>query len=277
MNRREFFQNAGIIAGASMLSMDVFAAKKIKKFGCQLYSVRDVITADPKGVMTKLAGMGYKKFESFDGKLGFLWGMKPLEAKAFFNDIGVKMVSSHIDMNTNFEKKVEDAAQAGLTYLLCPYIGMQATTDAWLQKAELFNQKGEIAKKSGIQFGYHNHDYSFKFANGEKGQRILLKHTDPELVKFELDMCWSEAAGEDSIAHLMENKGRYELCHVKQLETKSPAKQTDLDKGIIDYPKLLTAASAAGIKHFLVEQEQYPSTSMESMASNAVYMKNIRI
>jgi hypothetical protein len=147
MNRREFFQNAGLVAGISLLSNETFAAKKIKTFGCQLYSVRDVIDADPAGVMTKLAAMGYKQFESYGGKQGFLWGMKPKEMASFLNGIGVKMVSSHIDINTDFEQKVNDAAEAGLTYLLCPYIGMQPSTDAWKQKAALFNQKGEIAKK----------------------------------------------------------------------------------------------------------------------------------
>lgn len=276
LSRRSFLEKSALLAGASLLSIDTEAAR-IKKFGCQLYSVRDVISKDPRGTMTQLAQMGYNFFESFQGKQGFLWGMTGKEAKTFFGDIGVRMVSTHLDINTDFEKSIENAVEAGLEYMLCPYIGMQPSLDAWKKKAELFNQKGELCRKAGINFGYHNHSYSFQLANGAKGQKILLDETDPNLVMFELDMCWSEAAGESSAEHLRAYNGRYKLCHIKQLETITPKpKQTDLDKGIINYPPLVKVAKETGMKYFLVEQEEYPSSPMESMASNAQYMKKLR-
>jgi sugar phosphate isomerase/epimerase len=247
----------------------------LSKFGCQLYSIRDVLPKDPKGNMKALAQMGYKYFESYGADP--LWGMSPAEAKTFIGDIGVKMVSAHVGLAGATDELMAKCAEAGLKYFLCPAIGPQKSKEAWLEKAETFNKNGEMAKKHGLMYGYHNHSYSFTMTNGAIGQKLLLDNTDPKLVTFELDMCWSEAAGADTIGHLKEYNNRYKLCHIKQLVSKEgKPKQTDLDKGVIDYKAILAQAKASGIECFLVEQEEYPVSSLVSMQSDADYLKSFR-
>jgi sugar phosphate isomerase/epimerase len=277
MNRRLFIQKTSSLVASSLISTELFATNKnIKTFGCQLYSVRDLMPKDAKGTMEALAKMGYKQFESYSSDP--FWGMSAEESQQFLNKIGVKMISTHMGLNGITESLVEKAAKVGLEYIICPSIGPQKDLDAWKQKASEFNKKGELCKKFGLQFGYHNHSYSFAFLNGLKGQKILIENTDPNLVCFELDMCWSEAAGENTIEHLKQYGNRYELCHVKQLIVKDPKpKQTDLADGIIDYSKLLGAASDNGVKYFFVEQEEYPKDSLTSMKNNANFLKNLKI
>lgn len=275
MRRREFLKcsTATLLAGSSLAAL-ANPTGTLKKYGCQLYSVRDLMPKDPKGVMTSLAKMGYTQFESYSSDP--FWGMSPKECKKFLKDLGVKMISSHTQMKEIDDAFAAQAAEAGLSYVICPFIGMQPGEDAWKKRADDFNVKGAICKKHGIKFGYHNHSYSFAFVSGIKGQMVLIENTDPDLVCFELDMCWSEAAGENTMAHLDKYGNRYELCHVKQLVVKEPKpKQTDLADGIIDYAKLMRSAKDNGIKYFLVEQEQYPTSPMASMENNAAYMKNL--
>lgn len=275
ISRRSFLQQSASVAAMALIASDLEAKGTLKQFGCQLYSIRDVLPKDPKNYMKQLADMGYKFFESYS-KDPF-WGMNTAEAKSFLGDIGVKMVSAHLGLNDITDEMAAKAAEVGLKYLICPAIGQQGSLEKWKQKADEFNKKGEICKKHGLQFGYHNHSYSFVFVNGLKGQKVLLDNTDPSLVCFELDMCWSEAAGENSIAHLKEYGKRYELCHIKQLSEKGDKpKQTDLDKGVIEYKNLLRTAKDNGMKYFLVEQEQYPVGPMDSMASNAAYLKKLK-
>ncbi len=277
MNRRDFIQSSLLASSMTFMGLDAFAGKKkIKNFGCQLFSVRELMPKDPKGTMEKLAQMGYKLFESYS-KDPF-WGMKPDECKAYLNTIGVRMVSTHAALPIITEDFAKGAADAGLEYVICPSIGPQKGLEAWKARAVDFNNKGELCAKYGLKFGYHNHSYSFAFTNGLKGQKVLLEETKPELVCFELDMCWSEAAGENTIQHLKEYGSRYQLCHVKQLIEKDPKpKQGDLADGIIDYPKLLSAARANGMKYYLVEQEQYPVDAITSMRSDATFMKGLKI
>lgn len=277
MKRREFIRNSIALGAIGLTSENVFSqAKSIKKFGCQLYSVRDLMPKNAKSTMEALAKMGYQQFESYSSNP--FWGMTPVEINSFLKDIGVKMISTHLGLADFTVDLVEKAALAGLQYIICPAIGPQADLSAWKYKADEFNLKGEICKKHGIKFGYHNHSYSFAFVNGLKGQKVLIENTDPELVCFELDMCWSEAAGENTIEHLKQYGKRYELCHVKQLKQKEPRpKQSDLSDGIIDYSKLLGAAKKHGMKYFFVEQEEYPIDSLTSMRSDAEFMKNLKI
>jgi len=289
MQRRDFIrQSALLTAGAFALSQTELLAnapaKTISPFGVQLYSVRDVIGKDPKGVMTQLAQMGYKQFESYSGQQGFLWGMTPAEMKSFLNDIGVKMVSTHfnfgqqMDKPDELQKSFDMAKGAGLTYILCPYIGPQKSMDDWKRIADRFNKAGEQAKKSGMKFGYHNHDYSFKPLDGQIPQEYLLANTDPKNVMFELDLCWIDVAGQDTEAHLKKYGKRYELCHIKDYKkVDGKPVQNDLGKGAVDFKKTLRVAMENGMKYYIVEQEEYPADVLTSMKNDAEYMKTLSV
>ena len=290
MQRRNFLKQSGVLtAGAFALSQSELLAhapaKNIGPFGVQLYSVRSLIPKDPKGVMTELAGMGYRQFESYSGPQGFLWGMEPKEIKSFLDGLGVKMVSTHFNYKGEvakpeaLKKSIEMAHDAGLTYLLCPYIGPQKTWDEWKKIADQFNMVGEEVSKAGLKFGYHNHDYSFRPLDGKIPQEFLLANTDPKKVMFELDICWIDVAGADAVQHLKKYGKRYELCHVKDYTMKDgKAVQNDLGKGAVDFKNILhTAMTDSNIKYYIVEQEEYPESPMVSMKNDSEYMKTLSV
>lgn len=289
MERRDFLKKSGFLtAGAlsvSSLSAIAGAPKKvIDPFGVQLFSVRSLLPDDPKGVMTKLAEMGYKQFESFQGPKGFLWGMEPKEIKSFLDGLGVKMVSTHFDFKgaaadpEKLKQYIDMAQGAGLKYMICPWIGPQKTWDEWKVVADDFNKVGEQVTKSGLKFGYHNHDYSFKPLDGKLPQDYLLENTNPKNVMFELDLCWIDVTGVSTGDHLKKYGKRYELCHVKDY-TKENGKpvQNDLGKGSVDFKKTLRLAMDSGIKYFLIEQEEYPESPLVSLANDAQYMKKLSV
>lgn len=277
MNRREFLNQSALLtaslyAGTALVS----EAKTIKKLGAQLYSVRDLMPKDAKNTMKQLAAMGYTQFESY-GDPDFLWGMAPKECKTFLADMGVTMVSAHFDQTKELEKSFERGAEAGLTYMLCPYLGPQKSIGEWKRKAEEFNKIGETAKKYGLKFGYHNHDYSFRDQEGQIPQEVFLDNTDPNLVVFELDICWIVAAGRDAVAHLNKYSKRYELGHLKDMvQTNGKVSQKNLGEGTVPFQAIVAAGNKNGIKHFFVEQEQYPVSSLESMKANAEWVKKFK-
>lgn len=285
--RRDFLKQAGLLSvGAAALSSTLTDALggSFRTYGLQLYSVRDVLPADPKGVMTQLANMGYKQFESYQGQQGFLWGMEPTDMKSFLDGIGVRMVSTHFDFKGASEnqdtlsKYIDMANGAGLKYLLCPHIGPQKTWDDWKRVADSFNRVGEVVRNAGLKFGYHNHDYSFKMQDGKLPQDYLLAHTDPINVMFELDMCWIEAAGQSAVDHLKKHGSRYELCHIKDYKREGAnVVQQNLGEGVVNYKAILKQARKSGMKYFLVEQEEYPKSPLASMEADSVYMKALRV
>lgn len=288
-DRRHFLKLTGAAAGSLALT-SVFGntllagcteeQKKLKQFGLQLWTVRDEMAKDPKGVLKQIAGFGYKQIESFEGKDGMFWGMSHTDFKKYMDDLGMNIVASHCDITTNFEKKAAEAAAIGMKYLICPWKGPQKSLDAFKKFADEFNQKGEICRKNGIRFAYHNHDYSFVNMEGQLGQDVMMQNTDASLVDFEMDMYWVVTGGHDPISWLKKYPNRFRLCHVKDRMKDSKDAQASciLGEGSIDYGKILKAARKQGMQYFIVEQERYDNCSpVKCVEADAAYMKTVKI
>src|SRR6476619_2958135 len=126
--RRKFLKSAtqlGCGLVLTSISQNIIGCKATSKignttkpFGLQLYTLRDQLPKDPKGVLKQIAAAGYKELESYQGDMGVYFGMKPTEFKKFVGDLGMTLRSSHVNTSKDFEKTVGEAAEAGLKYLM---------------------------------------------------------------------------------------------------------------------------------------------------------------
>ncbi|MEY2692186.1 MAG: hypothetical protein RIT03_576 [Bacteroidota bacterium] len=265
MNRRKFIiQSAQASALLAVLpnvaSATALGNKKLfAEYGIQLWTLRDVIYADPKATIAAVAKMGYTQVESFEGEKGLFWGMTPKDFQLFLSDQGMKMVSAHCDWKTDLARKADEVASIGGKYLICPWLGPQPTIEDYKRFADSFNKAGEVCKKAGIKFAYHNHDYSFKTVDGQIPQQVMMDLTDPTLVDFEMDMYWVVTAGVDPIAYMKQYANRFKLCHIKDRlkDTQEPFASCTLGQGIINYADLLDQAKTLNMEYFIYEQEKY--------------------
>ena len=283
INRRDFLRGGSVAAlGLSVPFLtkanffDAPAGFKIPNFGIQLWTVKENMMEDAKGTLAKLAGFGYKQIESYEGPQGMFWGMGHKGFKSYIGDLGMKIVSSHCDNLTDFDKKSEEAAAIGMKYLICPHKGAQKSLDNYKAFADEFNVSGKIAKKHGIKFAYHNHDYSFIPMDGQMPQDVMVEGTDPSLVDFEMDIYWVNFAKQDPIAWLKKYPNRFKLCHVKDLTKTANNKQEScvIGTGVIDFKKVLKAGAKYGLESFFVEQEEFTGTSpIDAAGLGAKYMQ----
>ncbi len=281
-NRRAFLRGGAYaalgltipFAGKSSLVEEFLNFKKLPAYGLQLWTVKEDLAANPKEVLKKVASFGYKQIESFEGKNGMFWGLKNTEFKKYLDDLGTKIISSHCNNTVDFERKAAEAAEIGMKYLICPYKGPQKSIDDFKKFADEFNASGEICRKNGIRFAYHNHDYSFKPIDGQVPQEVMMNGTDKNLVDFEMDIYWVIAAGEDPKAWFKKHPGRFKLCHVKDLaKTATGHESVQIGKGTIDFASILKAGTADGLKYYIVEQEAFTGTNpLESAEADAKYM-----
>lgn len=287
-NRRSFLKATGTLAsglliGRSAFSMEDFETNgSVKKFGLQLYSLRSDLPNDPKGVLKKVAGFGYKQIESYEGKDGMFWGMTNKEFKKYMDELGLTIVSSHCNIYSDFETKAAQAGEIGMKYLICPSLGgHNKSIDDFKKAAEKFNECGDICKKHGLKFAYHNHGYSFEQMDGQLPQEILMQGTNKDTVDFEMDIYWVVTAGADPLAWFEKYPGRWKLCHVKDRKNGATAKDhdasVDLGTGSLDFKKILKAGKAKGLEYYIVEQERYDnSTPLKSAEVDAAYMKKFK-
>lgn len=282
--RRSFLKASGLLAGGAALSSLPFlkscaaADVEANTFGIQLYTLRDIIGDDPKGVIQSLAEFGYQQIESYEGPMGIFWGMNNTEFKQFLDDNGLTMISTHANVFQNYEEKVNQLAEIGVPYITCPYVGPQESIDDFYQLAEQFNELGQIASNAGMKFAYHNHAYTFEEQDGEIPQVVLMDNTDPDLVEYQLDMYWVVAAGEDITEWVQRYPNRFTSGHVKDYSGGENPESVTLGTGTIDYPTILEVALNNGMKHLIVEQEAYSGTTpLGAAEQNAEYMKNLEI
>lgn len=282
-SRRNFIKLGGLsalvfaapIKNISALMRDEVSGKKIPEFGIQLWTVKEDMAANAKDTLKQLASFGYKQIESFEGKQGIFWGMTNKEFKSYLDSVGTKIISSHCDTKTDFERKAAEAAEIGMKYLICPHKGPQKSIDDFKKIADEFNKNGEVCRKNGIRFAYHNHDYSWKPIDGQLPQEVMMDNTDKDLVDFEMDIYWVVAAGKDPLVYLKKYGNRFRLCHVKDLaKTAAGSESCQLGKGSIDFKTVLSTASANGMKYYIVEQEAFTNTNpLESAKVDAAYLK----
>lgn len=278
-SRRKFLKAGGMLATGVLAGSklaNAWSGSRISTFGLQLYSLRAELPNDPKGVLKQVASFGYKQVESFEGTKGMFWGMTNTDFKKYMDDLGMSIISSHCNINADFEKKAAQAAEIGMKHLICPWIGPQKTLDDYKKFAEKFNACGDVCKKNGIRFAYHNHGYTFQPMDGVMPQDTLMQNTNADTVDYQMDIYWVVTPGADPIAWLNKYPNRWTTCHVKDRlkNATSDDSSCDLGTGQIDLKTILKTASQKNMKYFVVEQENYPnSTPLKSVEVDAKWMK----
>jgi sugar phosphate isomerase/epimerase len=286
--RRKFLTQAGLISAGMMMAPRLMSVAKTSKIvGLQLYSLRDQLPKDVKGGIAKVAAAGYKQVEPFgySKKNGF-WG---LDAKAFSDLLktnGLTTPSGHFGMDEYFvhgktddlESYIEAANITGMSYVIVPSVNGEVLRNAeqFKEVAEKMNKAAEICKKSGLKLGYHNHNFEWKPVDGTTFYDVLLKNTDPALVHMEMDIFWVVRAGQDPVKLFEAHPGRFALCHIKDRDKTTTNLNTEIGKGSIDFKTILSNSKLAGIKHFIVEQENYIDIDpFVSIKESCDYCKNV--
>jgi sugar phosphate isomerase/epimerase len=279
-SRRKFIKNTTlIVAGSALLSDKLFASpKKVERLGLQLYTIRDAMKLDPKGSLTKLADMGYVHVEHANYVDRKFYGYTAKEFKKLLADLSLQIPSGHSVMTANdwdatkndftdkWKYTIEDAVEVGQRYIISPWLDERLRTDKDGLKRfmDQFNKCGELCKKSGLTFGYHNHNFEFTTMIGDTTlYDFILTNTDPALVAQQFDI-GHLGANVTPLEILKKYPGRFELMHVKDVIKNDAVKDdggyesTTLGDGIMPVKDILKAArKIGGTSQFIIEQESY--------------------
>jgi sugar phosphate isomerase/epimerase len=161
--------------------------------------------------------------------------------------------------------------------------------DSIKRRAAQLNADGNIAQKHGMKLLVHNHTGEFeKLTDSPRTSfDVLIEETDPALVTMQLDLGWAYIAGVDPIALFKAHPGRFELWHIKDvfgLKTVNPSLGPNartssmalvpVGSGHIDFKPVFAQASVAGLKHFVIEQDNAAAWG-DSLATARVSFQNL--
>jgi len=290
-SRRDFLiGSAGAFAATALTfnwPAELLANPLGKPIGLQLYTVGAELEKDYDGTLRQIAAIGYKEIET-----GVSPKHKAADVKKSLEEAGLRCRSIHMGFG-GMEEAIPYAKELGAKYVISSVtlpaapepgrINMKGfmetlaalNLDDFKKIAARCNEMGEQAKKAGLQFGYHNHNFEFKPQKGGAiGYDVVLKETEPSLVKFELDCGWMAAAGHDPVAYLSKYPTRYRFLHIKDFHpTEKPSvgldeserpKPAELGRGHIDYEPIFAAAKKTEVELYYVEQEP-PFTTTPAM------------
>ena len=295
-SRRTFLRNSALaVTGSSLLSKIPFDwSADGELVGIQLYSVRDDMKKDPLGTLKQLAAMGYKHVEHANYQNRKFYGYTPTEFKKILGDLGMSMPSGHTvlgaqhwdetkkDFTDLWKYTVEDAAAMGQKYVISPAMDNRYRKDrsALLSFMEVFNKSGVLCNKSGMKFGYHNHDFEFsEKLDGDTLYDIILANTDERLVIQQLDIGNLYNGGANAIEVVKKYPTRFSSLHVKD-EIKATGgnekyESTILGAGIVNVKEVIDFVRKNSKNvHYIIEQESYQGkTPLDCAREDLAIMK----
>lgn len=284
ISRRTFIKaNSIAMAGVAMLPGFMLDKRKSHEIvtGIQLYTVRDDMKKDPAGTLKRLQEMGYKYVEHAGYEDRKFYGYEIPEFKKLLNDTGLIMPSGHSflgakawnksanDFTDEWKNTIEDAAAVGMKFIISPGVdeSLCKNKDDFKWYMALFNKHGNLCKKMGVTFAYHNENYEFYHRiNGHIIYDMLLESTDPSIVYQQIDIGNMYEPGGRAMDYLKKYPGRFALMHVKD-EIKKPKPSPEgqiyesalLGTGVVGVKNIIDYARKSGTKYFIIEQESYQS------------------
>jgi sugar phosphate isomerase/epimerase len=284
MSSRRSFLKASLAAAGCVLGRGVaFGDGGGMTYGVQLYMLRRQAENDLAGVLREIHDAGFEQVELYP----IAYNRSATELRRMVQDAGLGAVAGHFDY-VGLEEKLDFAQQLGLKYFVCPMLPKDQWTslEGFRRAADLFNRVGEGARSRGMEFVFHNHDYEFKPIDGSNGFRQLMDHTDPKLVKLELDMYWLTQAGQNPMEVLKSHPDRVRLVHMKDRIAGAPTTYdmdkhsenfTELGRGTIDWPALLAQARAQGIRYAFLDQDETSGPVVASIKVSRAYLRKLRV
>lgn len=290
MKRRDFIEKSALLSTAAFLPFQsISSAQETKyKMGLQLFTIHQDMINDPTATLTSVKEMGYEDFETFgfDPTKGTYYGMSAKDFKAILNDLNLTASSGHFGFSTILNGSMDErnrfinqciagAKALNLKYVTWPWMAPeQRTLETFKRLPDILNDIGEQVTQAGLGFAYHNHGFEFVDYNGETAYDIILRETDPELVKLQMDMYWVMHSSKFTPKQLVaQQPGRYVMWHIKDMD-ENTRDYTELGNGSIDYTKILPDPDKSGLAYYYLEQGgNFAESALKSVEVSAQYFK----
>lgn len=244
----------------------------------QLYTLRRQAQEDLETALDQAAEAGYRQVEWFGG----LWGRTTRELNELLAERGLTLAAAHVPL----AELEEDAAAVMETYrelqcevLVCPWLDEaqrgDGSRDHYLELGRRLDLLSYRFRAGGFRFAYHNHEFELlPFDDnepdrlGRDGLHALVSCRSHDGWGLELDTYWAAFAGSDPVALIKGLGDRVQLLHLKDgllpgLPEERAAEQATserwfrpLGEGDVDIAGCVDAALEAGVRLFVVEQDE---------------------
>jgi sugar phosphate isomerase/epimerase len=208
----------------------------------QLYSLREQLPADRKGILERIAAAGYGAVET--------WNVlaDPEGLRADLDAAGLAVCSVHAYPAGEQAADILAAAKTlGADTVIVPHLPPARFADA-AGVAAVATELNAIAAgcaDAGLRLGYHNHDFELSsLVDGQPALEVLAAALD-DAVLLEVDTYWAAVGGQDVPALLGRLGDRVRYLHVKDGPITKEEPMTAVGTGLMPIAEVLAAAPSA--------------------------------
>jgi sugar phosphate isomerase/epimerase len=243
------------------------------KVAAQLIIWGDETRTNLRGVLEEVRGAGYEGIEaSPEVVVG-----NPTMVRELLRKNNLKLVALHMGVGDleKSEQALKVLGDYGGEYLTFSGPGGRGTDADYQNCAKFLNEIGRRSKEYGVRICYHNHGH--EISENQRGIRMILEATDPEVVGLCVDTYWVKFGGSDPLRFLEENRSRVGYLHLKDgsEEDMKNRRFCELGKGSIDFPAVLRFAVEEGLSWVVVEQDWTSGSPYSSMAESRDYLRRL--
>jgi sugar phosphate isomerase/epimerase len=240
----------------------------------QLYTVREETARDMPATLRRIAEIGYPAVE-FAG----YGDHSPEELKATIDDLGLRASGAHVPFDSwqaDPEAVITDMHTLDCAHAILPIAPPGQRTDeaAVATLAESINIWGELCRREGVTFSYHNHDFEFAPLGESTMWDVLVRETDPEIVGLELDLYWIKYGGADPETVLRDVGNRVSLVHLKDMAPEDTRSDLPVGEGTMPWKELISTADAVGAEWYIAEQDN-PRDALEDVRISLRSMRDL--
>ena len=240
----------------------------------QLYTVREETAGDMAGTLRRISEIGYPAVE-FAG----YGGLSPQNLKTILDDLGLRASGAHVPFDsweTVPEAIISDMRTLDCAHAILPMAPLEYRGDeaAVARLAESLNRWGELCRQGEVTFSYHNHDFEFAPLGESTMWDVLVRETDPEIVRLELDLYWIKYGGADPETVLRDVGDRVSLVHLKDMAPDHTRSDLPVGEGTMPWNELLQAADAVGAQWYVAEQDN-PRDAFEDVRISLQSMREL--
>ncbi|MEG0191791.1 MAG: sugar phosphate isomerase/epimerase [Stenotrophomonas sp.] len=245
-----------------------------KPIAVQMYSLRNAGSLDQQLKIVHDAGVHAVETVGTQG-------VSATELKQLLDRYSIRAISSHValaELRKDLGGVVAFNRSIGNTTLVVPYLDAKdrpADAAGW---TALGQELGHIAKQvrtKGMRLAYHNHDFELVDVDGKTGLELLFAAAGPDLLT-ELDLAWVARSGHNPAVMLGKFRGRLFAVHAKDNAPQGQAEDEDgfaaVGQGVLDWNAILPAASAAGVRWYILEHDQ-PRDPAKVIQTGADYLR----
>ncbi len=263
MHRREFLIAAGLapwpLAGFR-LPRWLTDAGLVRPLGLHLGSLQGLLADRFEETLEAVQAIGFRELE-FAGYHGRL----PEETRPVLSRLRLTAPAAHLPLSALEDDAVptfQAAQRMGHDYLVAqPVAPPRPRPDAWMALANRFNAVGYAVRVAGFRFACHTGAAELDAVGEVTGLELLLEHTDPDLVDFELTL-GARLPDPTPLDLLTRFPRRFPLLHV--LATAAPTEAAP--EAEADLAAALGAAEEAGLRHLFVRPDPSPDPLAAALA-----------